>query len=72
MTIVYAIFSSSESLSFVPDKASDMKYTGNYFILFSCSFSSTSTALTVVGDAARYNSNVAESDGLDKVVNLVK
>ena len=49
-----------------------MKYTGNCFILFSCSFSSTSTALTIVGDAARYNNNVANGDGLDNVVNLVK
>jgi hypothetical protein len=49
-----------------------MKYIGNYFILFSCSFSSTTTTLTVVDDAARYNNNVADGEGLDNVVSLVK
>ena len=27
--------------------------------------------MTIVGDAARYNINVADGDGLDSVVNLV-
>ena len=33
---------------------------------------STSTTLIVVGNAARYNINVADGDGLDNVVSLVK
>ena len=68
MTTMYAIFSSSEQFNF----ASEMKYMGNCFILFSCSFSSTSTTLTVLGKAARYNSRVAEGEGFDNVVNLVR
>ena len=40
--------------------------------LFSCSFSSTKAALTVVGKAARYSNRATPGDGLDKVVSLVK
>ena len=45
---------------------------GNYFILFLCSFSSTKTALTMVGEAARYNNSIALVDGLDRVVSFVR